>query len=115
MSSSDLPALLGVQLDDELLADGKHDVLPSRHVQDPALETLGIQFQPYELGPIQASAFIDAAYYRTLGDREIVLTDTMQSTDNLLPPDTYTGTFGFSIGDSFWRATAGVRFYLSAR
>jgi hypothetical protein len=76
---------------------------------------LGIQFQPYELGPFQASAFIDAAYYRLLSDREIILTDTMQSTDNLPPPETYTAIWGFRVGDDFWRATAGVRFYLSTR
>jgi hypothetical protein len=75
---------------------------------------LGFESRPYELGPLLASAFVDAAYYRVLSDRDIVLVDTMQSTDTLLPPETYTGIFGFRVGPDFWRATAGVRFYLSA-
>lgn len=75
---------------------------------------LAIDTQPNAWGPILVSAFVEAAYYRTIGDRKVDITDSETLTGNNLPPDTYLGRWGIEVDEYFWRAGLGIRVYLAA-
>jgi len=75
---------------------------------------LAIDTAPNSLGPILVSAFVEAAYYRTLGDRTTNFTDSETLAGNNLPPDTYLGRWGIKVDRFFWRSAVGIRVYLAA-
>jgi hypothetical protein len=75
---------------------------------------IAIEAEPDSWGPILVSAFIEAAYYRTLGDRKVNISDSETLTGNNLPPDTYLGRWGIEVDKYFWRAGVGIRVFLAA-
>jgi len=75
---------------------------------------LALELEPNPLGPILVGAYVEAAYYRALGDRDANVTTVETLSGNGLPTDTYTGRFGIKVDEQFWRAGAGIRIYLAA-
>ena len=61
-----------------------------------------------------AGAFIEGAYYRTIGDRDVNISDSVTISGNSLPTETYTGRWGMRVDQEFWRAAVGIRVYLAA-
>ena len=75
---------------------------------------LAIEMEPDPWGPVLVSAFIEAAYYRTLDEQEADITDSASYAGDGIPPDTYLGRWGIELGDDFWRAAVGIRIFLAA-
>ncbi len=75
---------------------------------------LAIELEPDPWGPILVSAFVEAAYYRALGDRDTNFSTSETLSGSNLPPDTYTGRWGIKVDEGFWRAAVGIRIYLAA-
>ncbi len=73
-----------------------------------------IETEPDSWGPLLVSAFVEAAYYRTLGDRKTNFTDSASLTGDFLLPDTYLGRWGIEVDEFFWRTGLGIRVYLAA-
>jgi len=75
---------------------------------------LAIETQPESWGPVLVSAFVEAAYYRALGERKMNFTDAKTYTGNFLPPDTYLGRWGIEVDEYFWKTGIGIRIFLAA-
>jgi hypothetical protein len=75
---------------------------------------VGLEVAPTVLGPLAVGAFIDAAYYRTIGDRDANFTASQTLSGDNLPTDTYLARWGVRVDKDFWRASAGIRVYLAA-
>ena len=57
---------------------------------------------------------MEAAYYRTLGDQDVNISDSASfAAEGVLPAETYNALWGMEISDDFWRAAAGLRFFLT--
>ncbi len=77
---------------------------------------LGVELEPYRIGPTMISIYAEGAYYRVIGDRTLNITTTQTFTDSIprLPsPETYQGRWGANVSRGFWRAGVGVRLYLA--
>jgi len=75
---------------------------------------LAIEAQPEPLGPLLVSLFVEAAYYRTLGDQDINISNSASfAAEGILPTETYNALWGMEISDDFWRSAVGLRFFLT--
>ncbi|HIK85487.1 MAG TPA: hypothetical protein EYG08_10290 [Myxococcales bacterium] len=74
---------------------------------------LAIETEPDPWGPVLVSAFFDAAYYRTLGDRDEEITESTTLSGDFLPTETYTARWGLGLDKYFWRAGIGIRVFLA--
>lgn len=75
---------------------------------------LAFDLEPDPWGPVLVSAFVEAGYYRTLGERRTDITAAQSISGDGLPPDTYLARWGIKLDEHFWRAGAGIRLYLAA-
>jgi hypothetical protein len=75
---------------------------------------LAVDTAPDSWGPVLVSAFVEAAYYRTIGETEANITASKTYVGASLPPDTYLARWGLEIDEYFWRAGIGIRVYLAA-
>ena len=75
---------------------------------------IAIEVEPDPWGPVLVGAFIEGAYYRTIGDRDVNITDSQTLSGNNLPTETYLGRWGMRVDQEFWRAAVGIRVYLAA-
>lgn len=74
---------------------------------------LSIEIEPASYGPILAGLFAEAAYYRTLGDRDVNVYDSVSIEGDGIPADSYEARWGMKLSEDFWRAAVGVRLFLS--
>jgi hypothetical protein len=75
---------------------------------------VALEMEPDHWGPVLVGAFVEAAYYRTLGDRDANITASAAYTGDNLPDETYKARWGIKVDEQFWRASAGIRVYLAA-
>ena len=75
---------------------------------------IAIEVEPDPWGPVLVGAFIEGAYYRTIGDRDVNISDSQTLSGNSLPTETYLGRWGMRVDQEFWRAAVGIRVYLAA-
>ncbi len=75
---------------------------------------LAIEMEPDSWGPVFVSAYIEAAYYRTLGERDVDFTASRTLSGDSLPTETYLARWGITVDKEFWRTGVGIRVFLAA-
>jgi hypothetical protein len=75
---------------------------------------LALEMEPDPWGPVLVSAYVEAAYYRALGDRDADISMSQTLSGNRLPTDTYLARWGIKVDEDFWRTGVGIRVYLAA-